>query len=374
MTDGISDGDRAAWLTLASFPGFGSRTLAKLRKRYGLRAAAMKIPLTDLEPMGHRADVIAHFAEFRRHFDVKRARKRMNSEKMRFVLIDDGEYPPLLRQIADPPVALFVRGTFPDPGQIALAIVGTRAFTSYGKRVTREFAHDLAAAGLTIVSGLALGIDAVAHEATLDANGACIAVLGSGSDDATLYPRSNLQLAHRILRAGGAVISEFPPGTESLKHHFPLRNRIIAGLARATLVTEAAMGSGSLITAHLAASYNRDVFAIPGPVTSVQSAGTNHLISQGAMLCASPQDILTSFNTGYVPTIPSCRLDALDEEDRVLLAALDEPQRINDLARTLKRDIRGLQQRITSLELHGFVETQSGQFIARSRLVSTAVH
>ncbi len=369
MPDVCFDDDRLAWLTLASFPGFGNKTLRRLRERYGLRASALRISLSDLEAWGHGSGVQERFAEYRRIFNSHSAVERLERNGIRFVLMDDAEYPPLLRQISDPPVALFVRGTFPDPIMPTLAIVGTRSCTSYGRRVTRELAQDLAMSGLTIVSGLALGIDAIAHDAALDAGGGCIAVLGSGPDDASLYPRSNLRLAHRIITTGGAVVSEFSPGTESFKHHFPLRNRIIAGLSRTVLVTEAALGSGSLITAHLATSYNRDVYAVPGSILCPQSSGTNHLISQGAMLATEARDILAEFHSPVSSHIPSQRISELEENERRIMEALDEPCHVNDLARMLRCGIRDLQRRLTVLEIKGFIETQSGQIIARSRHV-----
>ncbi len=230
---------------------------------------------------------------------------------------------------------------------------------------------DLLQSGITIVSGLALGIDTVAHLAALDMGGACIAVLGSGADDAALYPRANVNLAHRIIETGGAVISELPPGSDSFRHHFPLRNRIIAGLSHVTLVTEAALESGSLITANLALSYNRDVCAVPGPITSLQSAGTNRLIAQGASLCSTPQDILNLLHAPELQAVPKLRLNDLPSEDRALIDALDEPQRINDLSRVLGLDVQTLQQRITALEIKGFLIIQGGQMVARSRLIAS---
>lgn len=372
MPDFDFDENRSAWLLLASFSGFGSRTLFKLKQRYRDGVEALQVPFPELEAMGHGVDVIERFVEFRRDFDAEQTVQRLEKDGLRFLLIDEEDYPPLLRHISDPPQALFVRGAFPDPDVTAVSIVGTRSCTGYGRKVTDEFARGLSAAGLTIVSGLALGIDTVAHTAALEMGGACIAVLGSGADDGALYPRSNVRLAHSIIENGGAVISEFPPGTDSFKHHFPLRNRIIAGLSRATLVTEAALKSGSLITAHLALSYNRDVFAIPGPITSIQSEGANRLIAQGAMLCSTPQDVLDALHTPGLECVPSLRLTDLPTEDRKLIDALDEPQRINDLSRVLKTNILELQQRITALEIKGYVEMQSGQLIARTRLISSS--
>ncbi|MEA3249714.1 MAG: DNA-processing protein DprA [Patescibacteria group bacterium] len=209
---------------------------------------------------------------------------------------DDALYPPQLAQIPDAPKRLFVRGR---PGAMlhepTIAVVGTRKLTPYGEMVTRRFVRIWAAAGLCVVSGLALGIDALAHKTTLDANGLTVAVLGGGVDPATVSPRTNARLAERIIAEGGAVISEYPPGTIPHPGHFPTRNRIVAGLARAVIVIEGSMKSGTLITAKAALEYQRDVFAVPGPVTHDGSAGANWLIAQGAYPLTRPEDVLERF-------------------------------------------------------------------------------
>lgn len=277
---------------------------------------------------------------------------------------DDPAYPPLLREIADPPLELFVRGRLPEPHRLHLAVVGTRACTPYGVTVARQIGRDLGVTGAVIVSGLALGIDAIAHTAVLDVGGTCIAVLGTGVDDASLYPRVNVRLAHRIIAEGGAVISEFPPGTGSQKHHFPLRNRIISGLCRGTVIIEAAFGSGSLITARQALEQNREVFTVPGPITSPQSAGTNALLKDGAIPCLSPQDILETFN-GAAP-VPTRKRDVTAEE-RSVLEALETPMALNDLARHLSLNASAVSAIVTTLELDGFIITSNGLFSPKHR-------
>jgi DNA processing protein len=201
-------------------------------------------------------------------------------------------YPAILREGIRPPRKLFVLGEIP-PGD-AIAIVGSRKVTDYGKRVTYQLAYELARAGLTIVSGLALGVDAIAHKAALEAGGVTIAVLGHGLD--RIYPSTNRNLGLRILENGGALVSDYPTGTHPDKHTFPERNRIIAGLSRAVIITEADASSGSLITANFALSCGREVMAVPGNITSERSAGPNNLIKTGATPITSSADVLAALD------------------------------------------------------------------------------
>ncbi|PIR71606.1 MAG: DNA-protecting protein DprA, partial [Candidatus Nealsonbacteria bacterium CG10_big_fil_rev_8_21_14_0_10_37_25] len=202
-------------------------------------------------------------------------------DEIKTINIQDKNYPKLLKEIKDPPEILYVRGEIL-PDDSFFAVVGTRMASSYGKQVALEIAGDLAEAGLTIVSGMAPGIDTFCHQATLERKGRTIAVLGTGLDEKSIYPQSNLKLAEKILKTGGALISEYPPGTPGSKFTFPQRNRIISGLSLGVLVVEAKQKSGALITAHHAFSQNRKVFAVPGPIHSSNSKGPHYLIKKGA--------------------------------------------------------------------------------------------
>jgi DNA processing protein len=202
------------------------------------------------------------------------------------------KYPPLLKQIPDPPLVLYVRGDVGALSRYAVAIVGTRRPTAYGGQVAQRLARDLAGRQLVIVSGLVRGIDSAAHRGALEAKGTTVTVLGSGID--VIYPRENKRLAEQVVECG-ALISEFPPGTSPAPENFPIRNRIISGLSLGVLVVEAAEYSGSLITARLAVEQNREVFAVPGNITSAQSFGPNHLIKQGAKLVDEWMDVLEEF-------------------------------------------------------------------------------
>lgn len=207
------------------------------------------------------------------------------------VPITSKEYPQRLLQIHEPPETLYVRGKMLGQDDVAVAIVGSRKCTQYGKQVAYDLAFALAKAGVTIVSGMALGIDGEAHRGALDAGGKTIAVLGTGVDEKSIYPHTHLSLAQRILKSG-VILSEFEPGTPGLPHHFPQRNRIISALSLGTVVVEGSEKSGSLITANFALEQGKDIFAVPGPIYAQTSVGTNKLIQQGAKLVMNAQDIL----------------------------------------------------------------------------------
>ncbi|MFA5185129.1 MAG: DNA-processing protein DprA [Patescibacteria group bacterium] len=359
------DANRLGWLGLAWFDGFGTRTLHKLAARYGGNGeAAWSTSASVLLELGVTEKIASRFAEYRREKELENLAEKLDGSGIDFMLENDTAYPPLLKQISDPPFALFVRGDLQSISP-AVAIVGTRNCTPYGKTVATELARDLSISGMGIVSGLALGIDAYAHQATLESGGRCLAVLGSGCDDETIYPRHNLNLAHEILDSGGAVISEFPPGAEGLKHHFPLRNRIIAGISRATIVVEAAEESGSLITAHLALEQNRDVFAVPGPITNVQSGGTNKLLKQGAIPCTGAADILEHFEMTTGSPRPGPAAPTTGEEQEVL-EALDRPLHVDDIGRALGLEAASLAGLLVTLELKGWIKNEGGQMYSRT--------
>lgn len=354
------------WIFLASFDGFGSRTLFKLARHFsGKGERAMHAGADVLLELGVKNSTIDRLDRFRKKASAERFAEFLVANGIWFMLHDDDRYPPLLRHISDPPFALFGRGNEDLKDMTAVSIVGTRRSTAYGAHVTRWIGNELAHAGVTVVSGLAGGIDTIAHEAALEMNGRCIAVLGSGIDDDAIYPRTNLDLAKRILENGGTVLSEFPPGTEGLKFHFPLRNRIISGMSRATIVVEAAEKSGSLITAFQALEQNRDVFAVPGPITNAQSMGTNRLLRMGAEPCTSPDDILRSLNGSVAPPSP-CRI-SLTVEEQDLLDLLDAPRHIDDLARALAIPVAAVNARLMRLELSGVAVPHGGGIYARTR-------
>lgn len=232
----------------------------------------------------------AQSIDARKRLDPISYAKKISDSGIKWLTVFDKSYPKLLAQIYDPPIVLYYKGKIDNWNKPAIAVVGTRKMTSYGKLVAKQFTKGLSDAGLTIVSGLARGVDSQAHLTAVAENGRTIAVLGSGLNN--IFPPENSSLAEKIASGYGAVISEFPPDEAALPGNFPARNRIISGLSLAVLIIEAAEDSGSLITARLALEQGRDVFAVPGPVTSYLSKGPINLIRQGAIAVSNPDEIL----------------------------------------------------------------------------------
>lgn len=277
--------------------------------------------------------------------------------EQKIAAIKKGEpnYPALLAEIHDPPQELYVWGEIPSDAPM-LAVVGTRKASPYGKQVTPNIVGELSRAGLCIVSGLAYGIDALAHEAALDAMGKTVAVLGSGLDRKSLYPRDHWRLAERIVKGGGAVISEYPEGTPPERFHFPARNRIVAGLSRGVLVVEAPEKSGALITADLALQYNREVFCVPGPIISKNAAGANHLIQLGAKLVMNAEDVLQELGIEYGANSQEPIGNLSKIHQKILEALKPEPQHIDAIVETTKLDITVCNVGVIELELLGLVK------------------
>ncbi len=266
----------------------------------------------------------------------------------------DPLYPPLLASITDAPERLFVRGR---PSVLAheptVAVVGTRKLTPYGEAVTRRFVRPWAETGICIISGLALGIDALAHRTALEAGGTTVAVLGGGVDPDTVAPRTNARLAERIITDGGAVVSEYPAGTPPHPGRFPERNRIVAGLSQALVVIEGSMKSGTLITAKAALEYQRDVFAVPGPVTHRSSDGANWLIAQGAYPLTRPEDLLERFGITRGKTAATPKTGGNGE--RLLRELTHAPATADRLADATGLDTSAVLAALSELEIGGTV-------------------
>ncbi len=278
----------------------------------------------------------------------------------------DPRFPALLRQISRPPDGLFVRGAL-DDHQPCISIVGTRKNTSYGKRVVDLLVPELARAGFAIISGMALGIDGLVHRAALDAGGKTIAVLGTGIDDDSLYPRAHTNLAYEIMDSGGAVVSEFVAGTPSRKEHFPIRNRIIAGWSLATIVIEGSPDSGSLITAKLALDFDREVLAVPGSIWSDTSRGCHVLIKAGARLCESPQDVFDAIQLDRPAQISETRkLLPLTPDESRLLQTITRPLHVDELVLESGLDSAKIGAALSILELKGYASHLGGQIWART--------
>lgn len=271
-------------------------------------------------------------------------------------------WPPLLSEIANPPKSLAVIGQLPED-RPCVAIVGSRKFSRYGEMVTSRLAYDLAKAGIVIVSGLALGIDSIAHRSALEAGGTTIGVLACGLDQ--VYPSSNRTLAKRMIEAGGALVSEYPEGMPPLKQNFPARNRIIAGLSLATLVTEAAAHSGALITAGFALEADRLVMAVPGNINSLLSAGTNNLLKAGAIAVTEARDVLLALDL-EVPTLKAKIAKPASKQEAVILELMaNEIFDSEDLIAQSGFDTAQFNQVITLMEISGKVRNiGAGRWIA----------
>lgn len=284
------------------------------------------------------------------------------------VISEESEYyPPLLREIHQPPEQLYIRGNLEIlQHPYLLAVVGSRRANYYGKRCVEKLLPPVIEAGVIIVSGLALGIDAMAHRACVDLSQPTIAVLGSGVDDHSMYPKSHISLVHKILECGGTVISEYEPGTPAYLGHFPARNRIIAGLSHAVLIVQAADRSGSLITARLALEANRELVAVPGGITDPLAVGTNRLIHAGATPILEPQHLLDIFNMTLEPVSDSRPQPSTPEQLTILEHLSDTAQHIENLIEETKLSSAILSANLVELELAGYVEHIGGmQYIKK---------
>lgn len=271
--------------------------------------------------------------------------------------------PYLLQQIPDKPKQLYIRGQFPDEQRYKfLAIIGSRKFTQYGKQALEKIIKGLSGYPIVIVSGLALGIDSLAHESALANNLLTIAVPGSGLDNSVIYPASNQGLARRILASGGALISEYEPHFKATTWSFPKRNRIMAGLSHAVLVIEAENKSGTRITARLATDYNREVFAVPGSIFSPSSEGTNELIREGATPVSSGKDILDFFGFNETKNnFQSSLFENLSSGEQKILHLLNSPKSRNELAKEASLNIIQLNILISSMEIKGLIKEFLGK-------------
>ncbi len=298
------------------------------------------------------------FERFRRGFDSERYLAELHARDLRFVGRSEAGFPPLLRELHDPPAGLFLRGSA-EPELLAapaVAIVGARACSSYGAQIARLLGRELAAAGLVVVSGLARGVDGEAHRGALDAGGATVAVLGCGVDRD--YPAAHAQLARGIGETG-LVVSEYAPGVEPAPWRFPARNRIIAGLAAATVIVEARERSGALITADFALEAGREVFAVPGEITAALSVGTNALLRLGATPLTGADDVLQSL--GLEPA-PAHNAELGEHATTVLAALASEAAGADQLGRLTGLDAAALASALTDLELAGAVVEADGLY------------
>lgn len=357
-----ADLETAYWLAFSRVPHIGPVRIERLVERFGTLEQAWSAPANSLRavleprPLGELLGV-------RSRTEPLKVLETVCSRGIRAMHPGHAEYPRLLREISGRPSILFVRGRLRPEDEVAVGIVGTRRATSYGRQVAERVAGELAQAGVTIVSGLARGVDAAAHRAALEAGGRTIAVLGSGVD--VIYPAEHRRLAEQILESG-AIVSEQPPGAKPDAQNFPARNRIISGMSLGVVVIEAPLRSGTLITASFAGDQGREVFVIPGSVLASNSDGANQLLRDGARLVRNAQDVLEDLNLdrrGAQPQQPALLLEG--DEARVYAIIGDEPKHIDELAEATGLPASAVAALLFPMELRGLVRNQGAQFYVR---------
>ncbi len=346
---------KAYWVGFNFVKGIGSvRMRAILEAFDNDLKAAWEAPISRYQEIGLSSRIIDNLLKVRSQVDLEKIWAKMSANGISALTWEDQSYPRLLREIDQPPPILYQRGEILPEDEAAVAIVGTRRVSAYGRAVTEDLAACLASNRVTVVSGLARGVDALAHKAALRAGGRTIAVLGSGVD--TIYPPEHRQLASDITDSG-AVISDYPPGTEPESSNFPPRNRIISGLSLAIVVVEAGETSGALITASFAADQNRDVLAVPGNIDSPNSKGTNMLIQNGARPMLKPEDVLEALNLEQVNTRRMARklLPADATEAKILQVIAASTMALDEISFLTGIPVEMVSATLAMMELKGLV-------------------
>ncbi len=351
--------EKGYWVGFNLVKGIGARRMQSLLAYFGSAEAAWKAEPEFLQSAGLSPRLVNACVQMRGSDSLKQTWDRIHALDIQVLTWQDEHYPDRLADLDQSPPVLYIRGTLQPDDDWSVGIVGTRRLTSYGRQVTQEVAGTLARNGITVVSGLARGIDGVAHQAALTAGGRTLAVLGCGVDQ--IYPPEHRSLAEQIM-AHGALISDYAPGTPPDATNFPPRNRIISGLSRAVVVIEAGEQSGALITAAFAADQGREVFAVPGSIYAVQSKGTNLLIQQGARPLLSPQDILETLKLGNISQQQAARTALpADEIEAQLYSLLSlEPMHVDEIRAQTKIPIEKVSAALVMMELKGMVRQVGG--------------
>lgn len=356
------DREAAYWAAFASVRHVGPARIARVLARFSSLADAWCAPAESLRPV-LEARALSELLAARRSLEPERSAEDLRARGIRIIHAEHPEYPALLAEASGRPTVLYVRGELTAADGQSVGIVGTRRSTPYGRGVAERISEELAAAGVTVVSGLARGIDAVAHHAALEAGGRTVAVLGSGVD--VIYPSEHRRLAERVL-ANGAIVSEQPPGTKPDAPNFPARNRIISGMSLGVVVIEAPLRSGALITANFAADQGRDVFVVPGNVGASTSEGTNQLLRDGARIVRDGADILEDLGIGAGRTAQLPLQPPVTETEAQILRCLGgEPLHIDEIAETAAVPGFEVAQALLMLELNGIVRNCGAQFYVR---------
>jgi len=371
------------WIALNMTPGVGPRVTARLLEHFGSAEAIFDAPRRELALLRLTPETIESISNRELHERAEREIENVRNVGGDILVLDDGVYPTLLRETYDPPVTLYVKGAWSECLEApCVAIVGSRRCSTYGQNAALMLARELAQRGVTIISGLARGIDAAAHRGALEAGGRTVGVMGTGLDQ--IYPRDHRKLADDIVKQKGALVTQFPLGTPPVSENFPYRNRVISGLSLGVVVIEAAENSGSLITARLAMEQNREVFAVPGNITSRNSFGTNYLIKgAGAKLVQQWQDVASELPAEIAAQLlpppskkkkPGQLIDQLhlapadlSENERAIFKQLqtDTPLQIDTLAETTRLSITQLTAALLALEMRELIRALPGKCFVR---------
>ena len=370
------------WIALNMTPGVGPRAATKLLERFGSADAIFHARRSELESLRLKPETVDSIIKHEFHDKAAVELERVKQIGGDVLILDDGSYPALLREIDDPPPVLYVRGNWQACFELpAVGVVGSRMCSTYGENASEMLARDLASRGICVVSGLARGIDTAAHLGAMRGQGKTVAVMGTGID--AVYPKENTGLVREILESGGAIVSQFPLGTPPLKDNFPYRNRIISGLSLGVLIVEASERSGSLITARLAMEQNREVMAVPGNITSGNSFGTNYLIKSGAKLVQQWQDVVAELPSEISAAILPPKIEEeraenatrqpelipsdMTENERKIweLLTADESTHIDILLETSGLSFGDLNEVLVGLDIRDLIRVLPGKHYAR---------
>jgi DNA processing protein len=347
-------------------PGIGHKRFSLLQSYFGDLGIAWHASADELRSAGIDAKSVETVLSYRTRISLDNEMEKIERYKVKVVMLDDPDYPPRLKETYEPPPLLYVRGTIIPEDEWAIAVVGTRRVSVYGRQVAEEITADLARHKITIVSGLAKGVDSIAHRIALEAGGRTIAVAGCGVD--MVYPSDNVSLARKIIE-NGALVSEFPLGTKPKAEHFPQRNRIMSGMSLGVLLIEAGEKSGAMITAHWAEEQDREIFAVPGSIFSNYSKGTNKIIQEGAKLVRNCSDILEELNLSVTTRQMEIKevVPTTDTEEQVLRCLTEDAVHIDELCRSCGLPVAAVSSTLAMLELKGLARQASGMSYLRAR-------
>lgn len=344
-------------------PQFGNNRLLKLSNYFPSYKEGFFATSQELEYAGIEPEIINHWDKFKTTINPEHEWEKLQTEKINLLTPHSNSYPALLREIEKYPALLYFKGIMPDWDELCIAAVGTRKITNYGRTVTPLIIDPLIDAGVTMVSGMAYGVDATVHKMAIEKQKRTVAILGCGLDNSSIYPKEHAWLADQIIENGGALISEYPIGTAALKYHFIARNRIISGMSAATIIVECNLKSGSLITARYALEQNRAVYAVPGQIYAEQSQGPNNLIKMGARLVTCAQDILEDLNieNSHTPTKTKIPTGDNPTESALLRILSFDPINLNQLIKESGLPAGDVISALTFLEMKGYVRNLGGQ-------------